>query len=138
MPAPHLTAAELENVIAFLEDPRRRPPSRMEAQRRSQCIFRATAERLAEPQNWLTYWGDYRGTHYSRLNSITPANVRTLAPVVVSIRRRGGGDRAARRGRPDVRDRSPKQRRGSRCPHRPADLAIYAARYPTSPRIAPS
>jgi alcohol dehydrogenase (cytochrome c) len=31
-----------------------------------------------EPQNWLTYWGDYEGTHYSWLDSITPANVKTL------------------------------------------------------------
>ena len=28
-----------------------------------------------EPQNWLTYWGDYRGTHYSGLQQITAANV---------------------------------------------------------------
>src|ERR1019366_331905 len=33
----------------------------------------------AEPQNWLTYWGDYQGTHYSRLDSITTANVASLA-----------------------------------------------------------
>jgi len=31
-----------------------------------------------EPQNWLTYWGDLNGTHYSGLSSITPANVHTL------------------------------------------------------------
>src|SRR5262249_15003370 len=28
----------------------------------------------AEPQNYLTYWGDYRGFHFSELNQITPAN----------------------------------------------------------------
>jgi alcohol dehydrogenase (cytochrome c) len=28
-----------------------------------------------EPQNWLTYLGDYRGTHYSGLQQITTANV---------------------------------------------------------------
>ena len=42
-----------------------------------------TFERLrhseAEPQNWLTYWGDLRGTHFSRLSQITPANAPTLA-----------------------------------------------------------
>jgi PQQ-dependent dehydrogenase (methanol/ethanol family) len=31
-----------------------------------------------EPHNWLTYWGDYRGTHYSRLSSITPNDVKSL------------------------------------------------------------
>ncbi len=34
----------------------------------------------AEPQNWLTYWGDYRGTHYSPLSQINLANVRQLRP----------------------------------------------------------
>ena len=32
----------------------------------------------AEPHNWLMYWGDYRGTHYSALDQITGANVRDL------------------------------------------------------------
>ena len=32
----------------------------------------------SEPQNWLTYWGDYQGTHFSGLQQITPANVRRL------------------------------------------------------------
>ena len=33
----------------------------------------------AEPQNWLHYWGDLQGTHYSALKSITTANVTKLA-----------------------------------------------------------
>src|SRR3989441_6209778 len=41
-----------------------------------------TSERLAaapsEPQNWLTYSGNYSSTRYSPLNQITPANVRNL------------------------------------------------------------
>jgi len=41
-----------------------------------------TYERLlkstTEPHNWLMYWGDYQGTHYSPLSSITPANVGQL------------------------------------------------------------
>ena len=41
-----------------------------------------TYERLrhsdSEPQNWLTYWGSYRGTHYSALDQITAANVSRL------------------------------------------------------------
>ena len=31
-----------------------------------------------EPQNWLTYSGDYTGQRHSRLTQITPANVRNL------------------------------------------------------------
>jgi alcohol dehydrogenase (cytochrome c) len=41
-----------------------------------------TLERLLradqEPGNWLTYSGDYRSHHYSRLNQITTANVQRL------------------------------------------------------------
>ena len=32
----------------------------------------------AEPQNWLTYWGDYQGTHFSSLHQIDVANVKRL------------------------------------------------------------
>ena len=31
-----------------------------------------------EARNWLMYWGDYQGTHYSSLNQITAGNVKTL------------------------------------------------------------
>ena len=41
-----------------------------------------TATRLQnaalEPQNWLTYWGDYQSTHYSRLAAIDATNVGRL------------------------------------------------------------
>ena len=32
----------------------------------------------AEPQNWLMYWGDFRGTHYSALKQIDATNVQRL------------------------------------------------------------
>ena len=41
-----------------------------------------TFERLrkasSEPQNWLTYWGDYQGRHYSGLSQIDASNVAKL------------------------------------------------------------
>ena len=41
-----------------------------------------TFERLrrasSEPHNWLTYWGNYDGTHYSTLNQINASNVLRL------------------------------------------------------------
>ena len=41
-----------------------------------------TYERLmkpgAEPHNWLMYWGDYQGTHYSALKQIDQSNVSRL------------------------------------------------------------
>jgi PQQ-dependent dehydrogenase (methanol/ethanol family) len=32
----------------------------------------------AEPHNWLTYWGNFQGTHYSALKQIDATNVRQL------------------------------------------------------------
>ena len=32
----------------------------------------------AEPHNWMMYWGDYSGQHYSALTQITPNNARQL------------------------------------------------------------
>jgi alcohol dehydrogenase (cytochrome c) len=32
----------------------------------------------AEPHNWLMYWGDFQGTHYSPLKQIDPTNVHRL------------------------------------------------------------
>ena len=32
----------------------------------------------SEPQNWLTYWGNYQGHHFSTLSQITPGNVERL------------------------------------------------------------
>ena len=34
-----------------------------------------------EPQNWLTFYGNYRGWSYSPLNQITQENVKKLVPV---------------------------------------------------------
>ncbi|HMY70306.1 MAG TPA: hypothetical protein PLQ88_00620, partial [Blastocatellia bacterium] len=33
-----------------------------------------------EPQNWLSYGGNYAAHRYSALNQITPANVKNLTP----------------------------------------------------------
>jgi alcohol dehydrogenase (cytochrome c) len=44
-----------------------------------------TSERLVnaakEPQNWMTYFGNYNAQRYSALNQITRENVKQLAPV---------------------------------------------------------
>ncbi len=45
--------------------------------------FDVTFDRLrsapAEPRNWLTYWGDYQGRHYSALKQVDASNVSRLA-----------------------------------------------------------
>ena len=80
MPAANLNPAERNNVIAFLKNPG--PVDLEPAEWKPSADLNVTYSRLknarAEPQNWLTYWGDYQGTHYSRLDSITPANVGSL------------------------------------------------------------
>ena len=40
--------------------------------------FSRLKQAAAEPQNWLTYWGDLAGRHYSGLKQITPASVASL------------------------------------------------------------
>jgi PQQ-dependent dehydrogenase (methanol/ethanol family) len=82
MPSSKLTASEIDDVIAFLLK-----GTAMDARKDSvawtpaadlNVSFDRIQQADREPQNWLTYWGDYRGTHFSRLNSITPANVKSL------------------------------------------------------------
>jgi PQQ-dependent dehydrogenase (methanol/ethanol family) len=79
MPKPNLAAAEVDNVIAFLSKPGPVvPPSEWKPSADLNVSFARLKNTSAEPQNWLTHWGDYRGNHYSLLNSITPANVGSL------------------------------------------------------------
>ena len=79
-PHPTLTAQQQDDLLAFLVKApiTYTPPENWTPAK----DFNVTYDRLknadAEPQNWLTYWGDLRGTHYSRLKQITPANVSTL------------------------------------------------------------
>lgn len=80
VPHPALSAADRNNVIAFLI---KAPMPNLGPERWTpDASFNVTFERLknagAEPHNWLTYWGDLKGTHYSGLRQITPSNVASL------------------------------------------------------------
>src|SRR5712671_5197130 len=44
----------------------------------AQVTYERIAGALKEPQNWLTYWGDYTAIRFRSLNQINTANVRTL------------------------------------------------------------
>ena len=81
MPAPHLSAAELDNLIAFLKttEPSEIRPGPWTPSPDLNVSFQRIRNAREEPQNWLTYWGDYQGTHYSHLKSITPENVASLS-----------------------------------------------------------
>jgi alcohol dehydrogenase (cytochrome c) len=45
---------------------------------KSDVTFERLRKAQAEPQNWLTYWGDYSGKHYSSLKQIQTGNVAQL------------------------------------------------------------
>jgi PQQ-dependent dehydrogenase (methanol/ethanol family) len=80
MPAIDLSAAELDNVIAFLKNPGdgEAPLPEWKPSADLNVTYARLKNARSEPRNWLTYWGDYQGTHYSRLNSITPLNAASL------------------------------------------------------------
>jgi PQQ-dependent dehydrogenase (methanol/ethanol family) len=80
MPAPGVSAADLDNLIAFLKktEPSEIGPGPWTPSADLNVSFQRLRNAREEPQNWLTYWGDLQGTHYSRLKSITPANVSSL------------------------------------------------------------
>ncbi len=82
MPADYgktLTSAEIENLVAYLKTLKHRDLSKT-----AQAVLPPglSYERLRnaqkEPGNWLTYWGDYQGDHFSALTQITPQNVKQL------------------------------------------------------------
>jgi len=50
------------------------------SQARAQATFERILNSQKEPQNWLTYSGDYAGRRFSPLDQVNTSNVRTLAP----------------------------------------------------------
>lgn len=74
-----LSEGELQNLLAYLGTLKERDLSKTAA---AAIPGGVTFERLrnsdAEPQNWMHYWGNYRGTHYSSLKDITTVNVPQL------------------------------------------------------------
>ena len=85
MPADYgtrLTSAEVDDVVAYLRTLQQRD---LAATALAPPIAGGlTYDRLrnskSEPQNWLMYWGDYQGTHYSPLKSVDTTNVHLLRP----------------------------------------------------------
>lgn len=77
--AKRLTGSEMQDLVAYLKTLEGRD---LEKTATAAISGGLSYERLknapAEPQNWLTYWGDYRGAHYSALRQIVPANVKQL------------------------------------------------------------
>jgi len=77
--AKRLTAAEIQNVVAYLKTLDARGFAKtIQSEIPGGLTFDRLRHSGAEPQNWLTYWGDYQGQHYSALKQINTTNVRQL------------------------------------------------------------
>ncbi len=70
--AKQLTASEIQNVVAYLKT------LTVPATPPVVLAYDRIRNSAAEPQNWLTYWGDYKGHHYSPLTQINWQNVKNL------------------------------------------------------------
>ena len=78
-PHPSLNATDRNDILAFLLKGEQRydPPTPWKPAQDFNVTF-ARLNSKAEPQNWFSYWGDLRGTHYSGLKQVTPANAAQL------------------------------------------------------------
>jgi alcohol dehydrogenase (cytochrome c) len=78
--ATRLTDKEIGDLVAYLRAQQGRDLARTALA--PPTPGGVTYERLlnskAEPHNWLMYWGDYQGTHYSALKQIDTTNVARL------------------------------------------------------------
>jgi alcohol dehydrogenase (cytochrome c) len=79
---PHLPAGitGTDDLAAFLlkTDPWSLPRPAWQPSSDLNVTYERLTKASREPHNWLTYWGDYQGTHSSGLAQITPANVSRL------------------------------------------------------------
>jgi alcohol dehydrogenase (cytochrome c) len=77
--ATRLTPAEIASIVAYLRMQEGRDLTKTVMQPIAGGVtFERLVKAKAEPHNWLMYWGDYQGTHYSPLTQITPGNVGRL------------------------------------------------------------
>lgn len=74
-----LTPAEVQNLIAYMKTLKARDLTQtIKADLPAGLTYNALIDALKTPQNWLTYWGDYQGSHFSRLTQIDKSNVKQL------------------------------------------------------------
>jgi|SRR5579871_610102 len=75
--AKRLTPREIQNVVAYLKTLDGKDPSRL-ATGSDVLSWDRLRNSEKEPWNYLTYWGDLGGKHYSSLAQINTGNVRNL------------------------------------------------------------
>ncbi len=79
MPPAKLSPAETTDLIAYLKSNTGRDFNKTrQAPLTGGLTFERIRNAAAEPHNWLTYWGDYQGTHFTTLAQVTPLNVKNL------------------------------------------------------------
>jgi alcohol dehydrogenase (cytochrome c) len=74
--ATRLSANEIRDVAAYLKASS--DPNAPADPGHSVVSWNRLLNAQKDPANWLTYWGDLAGTHYSALSEITSANVKNL------------------------------------------------------------
>jgi PQQ-dependent dehydrogenase (methanol/ethanol family) len=74
-----LSETEIQNLVAYLKSLKARDLSKtIQVQQPAGLSFERLRNAQDEPQNWLTYWSNYEGQHFSALHQITPANISQL------------------------------------------------------------
>ncbi|MBL8207649.1 MAG: PQQ-dependent dehydrogenase, methanol/ethanol family [Blastocatellia bacterium] len=74
-----LSEPELQNLVAFLKSCNGRDVAKTSsAEIPGGLSYDRIRNAAAEPHNWLTYWGNYQGQHYSALKQINTTNVSQL------------------------------------------------------------
>jgi PQQ-dependent dehydrogenase (methanol/ethanol family) len=78
--ATRLSADDIANLVAYLRMLTSRDMSKtaIAPPVPGGVIHQRLLNARAEPHNWLMYWGDYQGTHYSSLKNIDTTNVARL------------------------------------------------------------
>ncbi len=77
--SPRLSDTEIQNLVAYLKINTERDLSKtIEIPVPGGLTYERIRNSAAEPHNWLTYWGNFKGTHNTTLSEITKANVKQL------------------------------------------------------------
>jgi alcohol dehydrogenase (cytochrome c) len=77
--AQRLSEPEIQSLVAYLRTQAGRDLTKtIQAEIPGGVTYDRLLNASAEPQNWLTYWGDYQGRHYSALKQVDASNVGRL------------------------------------------------------------
>ena len=77
--AARLSPSGIDDIVAFLKAQQGRDYAKtIRADIPGGLTYERIRNAASEPQNWLTYWGDYQGKHFTALKQINTTNVKTL------------------------------------------------------------